>query len=67
MSVPSYHTEKRFDEFFEVKLPTHLKEGFERFKRVISYQTEEDDIDDRLIQLTLLHYYFGSHASHELK
>jgi hypothetical protein len=66
-SLPSYHVETHFEDFFEVKLSAHLKEGFERFKRIICNQTDEGDLDDPLIQLTLLHYYFGSHAAHELQ
>lgn len=68
MSVPpTYHTEKQFDDFFEAKLPKHLKEGFDRFKRIISFQSDEDDVDEPMIHMTLMQYYFGSHASHELR
>lgn len=67
MTLPSYHTEKTFEDFFEISLPSHLKEGFERFKRIICNQTDEGDVDDSLIELTLMHYYFGSHSAHELR
>jgi|LauGreDrversion4_2_1035121.scaffolds.fasta_scaffold5332952_1 hypothetical protein len=66
-TLPSYHTNKQFDVFFETKLPKHLKEGFDRFKRIVSFQSDEDDLEEPQIHFTLLQYYFGSHVPHEFK